>query len=65
MSAMLGKRLALIRCSPAVTVSNPDDVQTLIEKGQANRRVGKTDFNEHSSRSHTIFTVVRVQRVVT
>jgi hypothetical protein len=35
-----------------------DQVIELMKKGQANRAVGSHDMNEHSSRSHSIITVV-------
>ena len=40
-------------------VKSPEDVQTLIKFGDANRQTGKTDWNELSSRSHAIITIVR------
>ncbi|WWC70146.1 uncharacterized protein I206_104093 [Kwoniella pini CBS 10737] len=39
-------------------VSTPQDVIDLLEKGNAQRRVGATDWNERSSRSHCVFTIV-------
>ncbi|ODO06440.1 centromeric protein E [Cryptococcus wingfieldii CBS 7118] len=39
-------------------VSTPEDVMELLEKGNAQRRIGATDWNERSSRSHCVFTVV-------
>ncbi|WVQ73983.1 hypothetical protein IAR50_003564 [Cryptococcus sp. DSM 104548] len=39
-------------------VSTPQDVMDLLEKGNAQRRIGATDWNERSSRSHCVFTVV-------
>lgn len=38
-------------------VASEEMVQMLLEKGQSNRQVGRTDFNSVSSRSHTIFTI--------
>lgn len=35
-----------------------EDVMTVFEKGDLNRRVGETKMNEASSRSHSIFRVV-------
>ncbi|ONH67586.1 Kinesin-like protein KIP2 [Cyberlindnera fabianii] len=39
------------------TVKNESDVLNLINKGNMNRRVGETDFNARSSRSHAIVLV--------
>ncbi|KAL9938900.1 hypothetical protein V8E36_002619 [Tilletia maclaganii] len=38
-------------------VTSTKDVLALIEKGQASRHVGATDWNEHSSRSHCVLQV--------
>jgi len=38
-------------------VRNAADVQDIFVKGERNRSIGKTDMNEHSSRSHLILTV--------
>ena len=49
-----------------VPVRSPEEVQLQLKKGENNRRVGKTDFNEHSSRSHTVFSIVSLtQRILT
>ena len=34
-----------------------DDVMSLLESGSAVRHTGSTQMNEHSSRSHSVFTV--------
>ncbi|ORY32865.1 kinesin motor domain-domain-containing protein [Naematelia encephala] len=39
-------------------VSTPREIIDLLEKGNAGRRVGTTDWNERSSRSHVVFTLV-------
>lgn len=39
-------------------VSSPDDVMRLLEEGEKRRRVGMTDWNDRSSRSHCVFIVV-------
>ncbi|OCF60786.1 hypothetical protein L486_00426 [Kwoniella mangroviensis CBS 10435] len=39
-------------------VSTPQDVIDLLEKGNAQRSIGATDWNERSSRSHCVFTIV-------
>ena len=38
-------------------VSNADEVMSCLDLGFAGRQVGTTNMNEHSSRSHTIFTL--------
>ncbi|KAE8215739.1 hypothetical protein CF327_g1017 [Tilletia walkeri] len=38
-------------------VTSTSDVLSLIEKGQASRHIGATDWNEHSSRSHCVLQV--------
>lgn len=35
-----------------------EQVKELMKQGQANRAVGSHDMNEHSSRSHSIITIV-------
>lgn len=39
-----------------------DDVMLYLERGSACRRTGSTQMNEHSSRSHSVFTLVIEQR---
>ncbi|KAI9311304.1 P-loop containing nucleoside triphosphate hydrolase protein [Dichotomocladium elegans] len=39
-------------------VTSPMDVMSIIEKGEANRHISTTDYNLHSSRSHTIFQMI-------
>ncbi|WVO15973.1 hypothetical protein L204_103638 [Cryptococcus depauperatus] len=39
-------------------VSTPEDVMGLLERGNAQRRIGATDWNEQSSRSHCVFTII-------
>lgn len=39
-------------------VLSPQQVMSIIAAGEAHRHVGSTDFNEMSSRSHTIFRMV-------
>ena len=38
-------------------VTTPDDVLALLERGQASRAVGATDWNTRSSRSHCVFQI--------
>ncbi|KXS19741.1 kinesin-domain-containing protein [Gonapodya prolifera JEL478] len=39
-------------------VTSPRSVMKVIQRGESNRHVGTTDFNEYSSRSHTIFQMI-------
>ncbi|KAI9308257.1 kinesin motor domain-containing protein [Cunninghamella echinulata] len=39
-------------------VTCPQDVMNVIRKGEGNRHISTTDYNLHSSRSHTIFQMV-------
>ncbi|KAJ3109854.1 hypothetical protein HDU97_000084 [Phlyctochytrium planicorne] len=39
-------------------VTTPKQVMKVIQRGEQNRHFGSTDYNEHSSRSHTIFQMV-------
>ena len=39
-------------------VTSPEQVFNLIQKGERNRHVSSTDYNTHSSRSHTIFQLI-------
>ena len=38
-------------------VKGPEDMMEVFNEGQLNRHVGATNMNEHSSRSHSIFTI--------
>ncbi|ORX37881.1 kinesin motor domain-domain-containing protein [Kockovaella imperatae] len=38
-------------------VSTPHEIMELLERGNASRKVGQTDWNERSSRSHSVFTI--------
>ncbi|XP_026202878.1 kinesin heavy chain [Anabas testudineus] len=38
-------------------VTSPDEVMDVIDEGKANRHVAVTNMNEHSSRSHSIFSI--------
>ena len=38
-------------------VTTADEVMSCLDTGSAGRQVGTTNMNEHSSRSHTIFTL--------
>ena len=41
-----------------VLVTSPEQVLNLMQQAQGNRAVGSHDMNEHSSRSHSILTLV-------
>jgi len=68
-TCMQARPLALQPQTPSITTTNPQhfnhnpltplsqDVQRLMDKGKANRSVGATCMNEHSSRSHCILSV--------
>lgn len=38
-------------------INNPDDMMKIFMEGNLNRHVGKTNMNDHSSRSHSVFTI--------
>lgn len=38
-------------------VKTPDDMMRVFQEGNVNRHVGATNMNEHSSRSHSVFTI--------
>jgi kinesin family protein 3/17 len=38
-------------------VKNPNDLMDVFNEGNLNRHVGATNMNEHSSRSHSVFTI--------
>lgn len=39
-------------------VKTPKEVMDCIQKGESNRHISATDYNDRSSRSHTIFQLV-------
>jgi hypothetical protein len=41
-----------------IQVTSVEQVMSLMNQGQANRAVGSHDMNEHSSRSHSILTLI-------
>jgi len=57
-SSMFHLYLSVIIGAREVDCESLDDVMTLLESGSAMRQTGSTQMNEHSSRSHSIFTVV-------
>lgn len=44
----------VLKCKEEVA-NTPEIIMTIMKKGDKNRRIGETDMNERSSRSHTIF----------
>ena len=46
----------------AKSVTTADDVVRYLAEGDRRRRVGMTDWNERSSRSHSVFTVVSLSQ---
>lgn len=46
-----------VKCKEEVT-NSPENILSLMSKGNKNRRIGETNMNERSSRSHTIFRIV-------
>lgn len=44
----------VLKCKEEIA-STPEIIMTIMKKGDKNRRIGETDMNERSSRSHTIF----------
>lgn len=46
-------------------VSLPSEILALLHEGDLRRRTGATDWNERSSRSHSVFVVVRLARCPT
>eukprot|EP01135_Chromosphaera_perkinsii_P012320 Nk52_evm12s2635 gene=Nk52_evmTU12s2635 len=45
-------------------IVNQQQIMGLMEKGEANRSIGCTNMNEHSSRSHTVFRLVIESREI-
>ncbi|XP_058798615.1 centromere-associated protein E-like [Phymastichus coffea] len=46
----------VLKCKEEIA-SSPDAIMAVMKKGDKNRRIGETDMNERSSRSHTIFRI--------
>lgn len=49
----------VLKCKEEVT-NSPEHVLSIMKKGNKSRRIEETDMNERSSRSHTIFRIVRI-----
>lgn len=45
-------------------VTGEDQVAALLKRGEQNRHTGRTDFNERSSRSHSVFQIVRLPTLI-
>ncbi|KAG4071623.1 hypothetical protein HA402_011777 [Bradysia odoriphaga] len=50
-------RVPYVKGTTELFVSSPEEVFELMKQGKSNRRVAITNTNEHSSRSHSVFTV--------
>lgn len=48
-----------VKCKEEIT-NCPENVLSIMNKGNKMRRIGETNMNERSSRSHTIFRIVRL-----
>lgn len=49
-----------VKCKEEIT-NCPENVMLIMQKGNKNRRIGETNMNERSSRSHTIFRIVNIR----
>ena len=54
---MLNDYISVIIGAREVECESLDEVMSLLETGSAARHTGATNMNEHSSRSHSIFTI--------
>lgn len=52
------KKGVIVRNLQEVMVKTVKEVMACIHNGERNRHISATDYNEHSSRSHTIFQLV-------
>lgn len=52
------KKGVYVRNLKEVIVKTAQEVMNCIKEGEGNRHISATDYNEHSSRSHTIFQLV-------
>ncbi|KAK9294941.1 hypothetical protein QLX08_010621 [Tetragonisca angustula] len=53
----------ILQCKEEIT-NSPENVLSIMKKGNKNRRIGETNMNERSSRSHTIFRITIESREV-
>ncbi|XP_014470851.1 PREDICTED: centromere-associated protein E [Dinoponera quadriceps] len=51
-----GNGQVLVECKEVV-INSPENILSLMSKGNKNRKIGETNMNERSSRSHTIFRI--------
>ncbi|CAK9815328.1 Centromere-associated protein E [Anthophora quadrimaculata] len=51
-----GNGQVILKCKEEIT-NCPENVLSIMKKGDKNRRIGETNMNERSSRSHTIFRI--------
>ncbi|XP_076639078.1 uncharacterized protein LOC143351460 [Colletes latitarsis] len=58
-----GNGQVIVHCKEEIT-NCPQNVLSLMKKGDKNRRIGETNMNERSSRSHTIFRITIESREV-
>ncbi|KAJ8676006.1 hypothetical protein QAD02_011792 [Eretmocerus hayati] len=54
----------VLNCKEEIA-SNPETILNSMKRGDKNRRIGETEMNEKSSRSHSIFRIVIESREVT
>lgn len=52
------KKGVYVRNLKEVIVKTAQEVMNCIKEGEGNRHISATDYNEHSSRSHTVFQFV-------
>ncbi|CAL5970782.1 Kinesin-like_protein [Hexamita inflata] len=61
-SAQTANRKVLIQGVTEILVKSPQEIIQFIQKSNQNRRIAETKMNEHSSRSHSIFTIQLIQK---
>jgi len=54
---LTGDRGMYVKGLTSIPVETEEDVLTMMKRGNSNRSVGKTNMNEHSSRSHSLLSV--------
>lgn len=52
-----GTGQVVLQCKEEIT-NSPESVLCIMKRGDKHRRIGETNMNERSSRSHTIFRIV-------
>lgn len=58
-----GTGQVIVQCKEEIT-NCPENVLCIMKKGDKNRRIGETNMNERSSRSHTIFRIVSLHQIM-